>query len=648
MIKLVIKLILLIIGALTILAANKENPYNDATKFKLGKGATLINELTTGKVYGSLKNMVPNKAKIMQLIGHAYIHQATDPLLVGNIMVLIGWLGVQKINEPDKIVGFKEPIVSSFMVKADTTIKGVELPTFGEFSYVQQAIANLEQDQIDLQDLTIPRTIKAPIGQNYDFTENSYQNIAIQPIVAARHDPIERSIHEVPISDLVEIRPPVNNLTPTRANDHNLFSAVGSNYANGLPMVHNPIPPVSTNTSLNYSNPKEPLHEPINSATDITIELTEEGCIPEYDPLQEKVIITARAKKLKNGQVIDEGSCERTAEHYQVKRDYLCEQCVDEINLPELTAYARYMEYWIDKEAKRHNLTIKLDSVPFNLIEDNTGCQYHIQNNYCSKMSKLGYVNKFGVFKIVEACRFIEDQLKFPVRTTTNGCPYIHDFVNNVSLIQTRSFFIKNGSEHTVAGCAPVIQANHIFTDVGCQPIHHINNNFIYFARRIMVVDGNQEIISHECEPNPNNGVNAWANLMSSMDECSNQYLHDFVAGKSYIKQRYFYYDVRAGFERNKIYVTPCVRTNDFIVHQYKHEGEWEHDDEHLGSRAKLATYIEHDSLEIKIDGAKVRAHDELEPYNLTAERQENNKIVHIYTRADGSVYKKFIKDLTE
>ena len=161
----------------------------------------------------------------------------------------------------------------------------------------------------------------------------------------------------------------------------------------------------------------------------------------------------------------------------------------------------------------------------------------------------------------------------------------------------------------------------------------------------MIIIDGRQEIITQECEPNTQNGINAWANLLASNDECKDQYLHDFDAGKSYLKKRYFYYDPRRLPEHHKIYVTPCVRSPDFLEHQYRHEDRCEHDDEKLGSRAKLATYINVNGTMVKIDMAKIRGNEELEPYTL-AEVQENNKIFHVYTRADGSIYRKFVRDV--
>lgn len=630
---------LLIILSLTPLAVSEEQ---HTPKFPRGKGVELISELKEGKIYGSLKNMASDKSKTIQLVGQAYIHQPKDQLLVGNTMVLIGWLGVQKIDEPNKIIGFKEPIVSSFMFKLGTEIKGLELPTFGEVAYVKQAIDDLEQNKIDLQDLKRSRKIKAPVGQNDDATRNLNRTPTIQAIEPDPSDPLT---HETRISDLVDDNKNISNVAPARSNGYSSFSNLGYNSTNELPNFQSQNHADRTNRV--YSSSPNQTSATINLEPTVTVELTEEGCVPEHDTLQEKVIITARSKKSENGRVVDEGVCERTLEFYQVKRDYLCVQCLDDINLPDRKAYARYMEYWLDKAAHHHNLGIKIDSMPFAIIEDHTGCAYQATGDYCSKMSKLGYINKFGIFKTIEDCRVIEDAQRFSIRTTQEGCPLIHDFVNNFSIIQNRVFFIKNGREYTVSSCAPISEAEHIFTDVGCLPVRHINNNLIHFARRMLAVDGRQEFITNECEPNPNNEINAWANLIgSTADECANQYLHDFNAGKSYLKKRYFYYDPRPGREHNKIYVTACIRSNDVLEHHYQHEGAWEHDDETLGSRPKLLTYITHNGSRIKIDIARIRGNEELMPYGLEV-REENHKIFHIYIRADGSTYKKFIKDVS-
>lgn len=631
---------LLITLSLTVLATHEEQY---TPKFPRGKGVELISDLKEGKIYGSLKNIAKDKSKIMQLVGQAYIHQPKDQLLVGNTMVLIGWLGVQKINEPNKIIGFKEPIVSSFMFKPGTEIKGVELPTFGEIAFVNQAIDDLEQNKIDIQDLKRTRTIKAPVGQNDDVTKTLNRTPTIQAIESDPKDLSDPVTHETKISYQVDNHKNSSNVAPARSNGYNAFSNLGYNSTNELPNFQSQNYADRTNR-FSYSNSPNQKSIPINLEPNVTIEVTEEGCVPEHDALQERVIITARTKKSENGRVVDEGVCERTLEFYQVKRDYLCDQCLDDINLPDRKVYTRYMEYWIDKKANRHNLGIKIDSMPFTIIEDHTGCAYQATGDYCSKMSRLGYINKFGIFKIIENCRVIEDAQRFPIRTIQEGCPIIHDFINNFSTIQSRVCFIKNGVEHIVSSCTPISEAEHIFTDVGCLPVRHVNNNLIHFARRMLAVDGRQEFITNECEPNPNNAINAWANLIGSTDECVDQYLHDFDAGKSYLKKRYFYYDPRSGREHNKIYVTACIRSNDVLEHHYQHEGAWEHDDEELGSRPKLATYITHNGAMTKIDIARIRGNEELMPYGLEV-REENHKIFHIYTRADGSIYKKFIKE---
>ena len=150
--------------------AAQEKTTQETPKFPKGKGAILIGELKEGKIYGSLERLVnKKKATTLRLIGHASFDTPQDKLLAGNKFVLIGWLGVQKIKEPSKIVMFKEPIVSSFIVRDDRDALGVPLPTFGEAHYLNDAIKDLEADKINEADLQQKRVIKIPTGKGYDL-----------------------------------------------------------------------------------------------------------------------------------------------------------------------------------------------------------------------------------------------------------------------------------------------------------------------------------------------------------------------------------------------------------------------------------------------------------------------------------------------
>ena len=137
--------------------------------------------------------------------------------------------------------------------------------------------------------------------------------------------------------------------------------------------------------------------------------------------------------------MVDEGVCEKTLESYPVKRDYLCDDCVDEVDLGKKKAYARYQEHWFDKNGERHDLGIKVDEGhPFNIFEESRGCPYDIESEegYAIKTSKLGYLNRFGIFMLVDGCKVSENPEKFKVTETADGCSQLKG--NGERHVQTR------------------------------------------------------------------------------------------------------------------------------------------------------------------------------------------------------------------
>ena len=737
----------------------------DTPMFDPNKGEALEQDLAEGKIYGSLKHMVKDKANKMRLVGKAYLHTPKDKILEGNTYALIGWLGVQKADAVDKVVAFKEPIVSSFVFKNGTNIKNVSLPTFGEQSYLTQAINDLEQDKIDYEDLKKPRKIKFPVGQNDKNAFWLVSNKGAKQVKTGKKmqdlKGIEPSNNPVSVNDLANNenssnqnsnhgssnnnlnfsgnssghslpnfqsdannetnkgkpnknkntnnnKLPKNNNNPSGNNEHNghgnpnggnqnsnsnnpsdthyrdaenmdLFvvlsidennppttgdAVVITNAPNGRRayLVRNGryvrngngelvSVPVDTNTDnlqtdyngrvqRNGENSRK-INQVVNGiltnlaqnndeldfGPEITVELTEEGCNPEHDVLQERVFITARAKKSENGRIIEEGVCERTLEFYPIKKDYVCEQCVDEINNQDKVAYALYMEHWFDREGSRHNLGIKADKeLPFKLIEESKGCPFDTESEvgFAIKTSKLGYLNKFGVFKTVEECRVIENSDQYPVRLTDSGCDLIHDLTSNTSQRQKRVVFNKNGREYEAKGCQTTETLNHEFITDLCNPlsVSHFHGVALTQGIRAVRIDGSLKQITNQCEPIGEVQVDG------TYEGCENIYSYHTDIGWAYLHKRFFY-TLPSGEIR---YVTQCVKTNDYVEATEEWSGEYEHHDEQRFSYKKTGMWITHPANGTKILVEFGRVRDGADP------------VPHInrdggWERPDGSFY---------
>ncbi len=723
----------------------------DTPMFNPKKGAVLEQELAEGKIYGSLKHMAKDKAGKIRLIGKAYLHTPKDKILEGNTYALIGWLGVQKIDAVDKVVAFKEPIVSSFVFKNGADIKNVSLPTFGEQSYLAQAINDLEQDKIDYEDLKKPRKIKFPVGQN---DKNTFWLVSKKGAkqYQAQHKlkdlkGVEPSSNPISVNDLENDKQSYSNeRNQNSSNSNSSFGSNNSGAGHSLPgfqpnsghssmggnnsnkskstpnKTKNKLPtkskaPTNTNSTssgnsgdANQNNPNqsqthykesekmdlfivpsidennpptqggavvisntpngrraylvrngryvrnrngELVSVPVDANTDnlqtdangrvqrnadnnnqvnqvvndilselaqgpdseeldlgpeITVELTEEGCNPEHDVLQEKVFITARAKRLENGTVVDEGQCERTLESYPVKRDYICEECIDEVNNDNRVAYARYMEHWIDREEARHDLGVKVDiGLPLQFFEDTKGCPFDTdsEQGFAIKTSRLGYLNKFGIFKTVEECRVVENADKYRTRETDTGCELIHDFELNRSYQQKRLVFTKNSREYEAKACHTVEELPHEFTTDRCRARTDILGGIaIPMALRGVRVNGVFKLITQECEPQDA------VQIHSTYEGCINALNVILDERIVYLHKRYFY----TKDDGSKKFVTGCMLSNDNIPAVPEWSGEYHHFDNAHYSTKKTGLWISHpfNNQKILVDFSSVRDDSEI------------------------------------
>jgi len=699
----------------------------EETTPKLSKGAIIEedlkieNKMNVYKIYGSLKDIDKNKSDKMRLQGKVYVSPCKDKSLKGYNIANIQWLGVQKTDSLDKVVGFKEPIVSSFMFKDGVDIKNVPLPTFGDEQDLVRAITDLEQDKIDLEDLKRKRKFKTVYGkpdENAEWIVNSRRakkaNFGKNIKAATTIEPgasSEMGLDENGLpNDSNNSRKSSNDNQSGNSGSH-LNSSTGGYDANNLPGFQsgggtvygkekNKAPDAISNISSN-DNPKEKTiykHSPgynlyrldkidednppaiegdavvvakdkhgkqrvyfvrdrnfirsrdgrlaskevdinidgltidasgkviknetnreyvdkiindlmfdfngnlesdkedvIDFGPEVRIELTEEGCSPEHDVLQERVIITARAKKIEDGKVVDEGVCEKTLESYPVKRDYLCDDCVYEVDMGKKKAYARYQEHWFDKNGERHNLGIKVDeSHPFEIFEESRGCPFDIETDegYAIKTSKLGYLNKFGIFMPVVGCGISDKSEKFKITETADGCSQLK--VNGERHVQTK-LIIKKGNK---------------ITEV------------------------------RECRPSN-------IALLQDRAPCAGQYVHDFENGKSYPLCQYYYEN-----EGQKHYVSECQKTAEYLEHQTEIK-EWSHDDKSLVSKPILSVYIDDEDNKVAIKektGESVayeQLADQTKPtsnfhyqgcYKIT-----RTQLFNAYRRGDGSTYEKLV-----
>lgn len=395
------------------------------------------------------------------------------------------------------------------------------------------------------------------------------------------------------------------------------------------------------------------LEEQQQAEPEVSYQVTEEGCRPRVDRVHERVIIQNRTKRFENGTLREEGECTDSLEIYPIMRDFLCENCTDVVNADERRAYSRFQEFWFDRENHKQVLG---DSIypdlgrPYNFVDESGGCEplVNIEAGTVHRQVETVYYNFNNTRVVAQVCHQAPNQNPIMIQETADGCRFSHDYVRNESHAQKKSIYILDGVTREVLPCHPVGNAiPHEFFASDCQAVTNLANNTVtnMVKRRIRTATG-YKIISRECEPEQS------SNLLSTASECQGQYYHDITNGRSYLKKVYYYN--QNGAPR---YVSPCIRTNEFIAHQSEIKG-WVNNDNTRISRPSIEYFIQTPSQgKVIVDTAKVREDlGALQYTYLRNEHRSNGSVyfegcyrrtrtnsINIYRRGDGSIYERNI-----
>jgi hypothetical protein len=661
---------------------------------------------------GSVEQLLPEKHHNSQLVGRVRKSHTSDQK---EYLFQIAWTGLQDKTDKTKQVAFEKPMVSTFKTLQKSLKKGQSLPLVGDLDHLLKAAQQLEIEQTDVQALKRKQFAKNPSAKGRSVEIDTPMDLHIHALADNTQNrvnappPSQEGI--IPQNALtkdtgLQMIQDFNNATfDVKASQKSSGSGLnrgstssftsnaevqgiqqgisGAPYLNGnvhqsnargnaVPLVRNRAaqanaglahlgrggfnPPNANgdllgDNALAFDAAPERIAE--IEAPEITYGSTTEGCQPTIDRPHERVVIQNRTLKRENGAIVEEGACADSLEMYPINKDFLCEGCTDQVELPRQRAYARFKEYWLDKENQRQNLSDTLYvelTRPYVFSEESGYClpSVNLQRGTAQRQVETVYYNLFNARTVVEACHTTPNHAPVLINQTTHLCPMVHDFANNVSREQKRSIFTLDGIEREALACHPNDPTfPHEFVRTGCRPlVSAVNGTFIDMVKRKIRTPTGNKIISEECEPAVDNA------LLATREGCEGEFFHDLIAGFSYLKKRY-YYPHAAGRE----YMTGCLRTTESLAHQTESNG-YQHDDQNLHSTPKFLLYI--DSPEqgrLIVDPAKVIAALGQTNYTLlrnehrpTAEqyyegcyRRTRTQSINIYTRTDGTLYERII-----
>ena len=305
---------------------------------------------------------------------------------------------------------------------------------------------------------------------------------------------------------------------------------------------------------------------PQASPPQVTVEVTTDGCEPLVDKVHHRVFILSRSITRENGRIKSTSPCEKTLEFYPLERDYHCEGCQDRISSSDKQVYPQYKSYWITAQGQK----IWIDSTPqvdrenayaFMTETDTCKAEIDLESLRAYPQHRIVYLDRWNTKKEIKSCHRIPHHQGYPITWTEEGCSPYHEFPNKRSKLRQKAVFHGGSQVHEASPCQ--VRGDwipHEFIKAQCQPLMDLEGLKITPTglRQIKTPRGSL-LITHECEPLKSIG------LKSTTQGCEDKFFHDWNSGRSYFKERYYYED-----NHNPIFVSRCLRLNDFVPHQMK------------------------------------------------------------------------------
>lgn len=615
-----------------------------------------------------------NKSKIVTIKGRLQdISNDTFP----EDTVLMGALRAQELNAQENLIQvvwteirnkknkkvrvvLDRPMTTSFKTKERKLQRSSKMPIVVDEELLHGAIVKLNSLNFDEGEI-----VAKGIAKNADSKGREINVIETDDMNNNVEDDFESDEKQAIAKTIIdeEAIKPLPSLKG-KSNRSNLsgYNLEGHSFSQKLPFNSS-----EGNELVQFSKPKEEAKE--GSPPKVRSEETTDGCHGEivFDLNNAKAIVKKRTRMFENDVEVfpkpddDWGSCELSDEFYFIKKDYSITgvagydlNCIvpgSDGNLQYVCA--KYQNFYVTPDGARHYFEdeVKIDyENAYPIAEESTNCGFHIdlEKNKAYQMIEEVFYGLNGVRVALGACKVGETSESFELEETTDGCPLLHDLNGNTSKVSKRIIFNVAGQVEEALSCYETEESlPHEFSISGCRPlINPVLADYALMAKRLVTLpNGEVEAVSGECEV-----ISSEIPLNSTREGCEHQFVHDFPAGKSYMKKLFFYEE-----NGRRHYLSDCLRTNDEFPH-YVEKYEYDHDDVKKRSNVRFSIHIEGpEGREIlkKCQGGS----EESIPYEKIGEvdRQTSKTIfegcykayltdrIADYRRADGSSYEEKI-----
>lgn len=371
----------------------------------------------------------------------------------------------------------------------------------------------------------------------------------------------------------------------------------------------------------------------------------EQICEPKIDEKQNRVVNRNKILTYSNGKLIHEGECVDTLKFYNIEKDYNCSECDDKIDFIKMKASATYKKYWIDEYGRKkyisQNIFIDEDQT-FDIIRESNNCQpiIDIQNMQVYPALEYVYLNRVNTKKTAKGCHKSDKEPPVTIKYSIKGCIPTSDFQQNWSILQRNAVYHWKGEIKEVIPCTEFGRPiPHEFDTALCKP--HISMNAkhaLLLGKRFITFNNEKIIINDQCEP-----FDQTIPLQQTREGCEGLYEHNFDAGKTFLKKRWYYQ-----INNEKEFVTECLISDEFLLHNQSIVG-YKHDDQNKLSFPIITISIVSDnvnySLSIKngnpIPYEYIKDEDKITNQFMYDGCYKLTKTIHtkLYKRLDNSTY---------
>ena len=352
---------------------------------------------------------------------------------------------------------------------------------------------------------------------------------------------------------------------------------------------------------------------------DTKIVITNKGCPVRVDYDNDRVIIQNKAITYKSGKIVSETDCRDSSEFYLIKKDYLCRNCDDFVDLSQGFACPTFEKFWTNKDGKKTVLSttpLKDLSQKFPITKERGECEpvSNIEAMKAYPQVQLVYTDRVNAKKVAKMCHVDTKGSPSTISLTMEGCTPIHDYKKNWTIVLKKGVFTMDDKEYTAFGCKQI--ENPILHDwdygVCTTNVDVKSGRASVMGKRYVIIEGDKKYLS-DCEP-----VGGDQLLMETVEGCEGEYEHSKEEARSYIKKRWYHLD-----GMYKQFHTGCIKSAEHLPHKVEITG-YEHDDGNRKSKRITTIYIV-DKAGRRIDLWKNYINPRVEPlpYELVETKSE-------------------------